>query len=79
MTNNLNKTLYGATLLIGLLLFPFLGFSQQEQPKRAAITVNVREITPQKDIVHLPANNTPRIIGQPKAKNIKKVTPLAKK
>ena len=46
-------------LFWGLMLLPALGFSQQEQPKRVTVVVTAREIVPEKEIVQLPADNTP--------------------
>lgn len=47
---------------MGLLMLPFLSFSQQqEEPKRVSIVVTAKEIAPQKEIVQLPADNFPKI------------------
>lgn len=73
MSNNLNKPFYFAFLLLGLLMFPFLGFSQQEQPKRVSVVVTAKEITTQKEVVQLPADNVPTTV------NSKKKTTFSKK
>ena len=56
-------------------MLPFLGFSQQVQPKRVSIVVTAKEITPQKELVQLPADNVPSTINsKPKATLNKKTT-----
>ena len=64
LINNLNSRSCSAILLWALLLFPFLGFSQQEQPKRVAIVVSVKEISAQKEIVQIPADNAPKAVSK---------------
>jgi len=44
-------------------MFPFLGFSQQEQPKRVTVVVTAKEINPQKEVVQLPADNVPTVVN----------------
>lgn len=59
-------------------MLPFLGFSQQEQPKRVTVVVTAKEITPQKDVVQLPADNVPTTVNsKPKAIFSKKVSTYA--
>ncbi|WP_162926628.1 DUF308 domain-containing protein [Pedobacter chitinilyticus] len=54
-------------------MLPFLGFSQQEQPKRVTVVVTAKEITPQKEVVQLPADNMPTTVNsKPKATSSKK-------
>lgn len=64
------------------MLFPFLSFSQQEEPKRVSVVVTVKEITPQKEVVQIPADNTPKAVGKPVVKKIatavKSATPKEK-
>jgi len=67
LTKNQNKPFFYATLLMGLLLFPLLGFSQQEEPKRVSIVVTVKEINPEKQVIQLPADNLPKTINRPHA------------
>lgn len=56
-------------------MFPFLGFSQQEQPKRVSVVVTAKEITPQKEVVQLPADNVPSSVNsKPKATSNRKPT-----
>lgn len=54
-------------------MLPFLGFSQQEQPKRVTVVVTAKEIAPQKEVVQLPADNIPVTV------NSKTKTTLSKK
>lgn len=42
--------------------FPFIAFSQQEEPKRVSIIVIAKEINTEKEIVQLPATNLPPVI-----------------
>ncbi|SOD17456.1 hypothetical protein [Pedobacter xixiisoli] len=70
MANHLNKPFHFTILFLGLLLSPFLGFSQQEEPKRVSVVVTAKEITPQKEVVQIPADNTPKVA-------IKSTTPKA--
>lgn len=50
--------------MIGLLALPFLGFSQQqEEPKRVTVVVKSTEVSTQKEIVQLPADNLPKVIS----------------
>lgn len=75
LSNNLNKSFHYAFLLFGLLMLPFLGFSQEEQPKRVTVVVTAKEITPQK-VVQLPADNVPTIVSSKPKIAIKKKTPI---
>lgn len=60
---------------MGMLMLPFLGFSQQEQPKRVTVVVTAKEIAPQKEVVQLPADNVPASVNsKPKATLNKKTT-----
>lgn len=62
MAKKLNKSnLHTILFIIGLVLAPFLVFSQQEeQPKRVTVTVSATPITAEKEIVQLPADNLPQ-------------------
>ncbi len=61
-------------------MLPFLGFSQQEQPKRVTVVVTAKEITPQKELVQLPADNVPTTVSRKlKATSSKKTTYTATK
>lgn len=65
---------------MGMLMLPFLGFSQQEQPKRVTVVVTAKEIAPQKEVVQLPADNVPATVSsKPKATFSKKTTYTAAK
>ncbi len=65
---------------MGMLMLPFLGFSQQEQPKRVTVVVTAKEITPQKEVVQLPADNVPATVNsKSKATLSKKTTYTAAK
>ncbi|MNK08670.1 hypothetical protein D3C87_266130 [compost metagenome] len=72
MGNNLNKPFYYATLFLGLLLSPFLSFSQQDEPKRVSVIISAKEITPQKEIVQIPADNIPKAVSKPTPKTLVK-------
>ncbi|WAC42173.1 hypothetical protein [Pedobacter sp. SL55] len=41
------------------MLLPALGFSQQEQPKRVSVVITAKAIVTEKEIVQIPADNTP--------------------
>ncbi len=70
MTNNLYKLFQCAILFTGLLLLPFSSFSQQEEPKRVTVVVTVKEIPQQKEIVQLPADNTPKKVSKATEKTV---------
>ncbi|RZL20408.1 MAG: hypothetical protein EOO96_25145 [Pedobacter sp.] len=72
MGKNLNKPSYYATLFLGLLLSPFLSFSQQDEPKRVSVIVSAKEIAPEKEIVQIPADNTPKVVGKSFTKAVAK-------
>ena len=65
LENNLNKSFYYIILFMVLWLFPFLSFSQQEQPKRVTVVVTATETAVQKEIIQLPADNVPQAIDKP--------------
>jgi len=56
-------------------MLPFLGFSQQEQPKRVTVVVTAKEIAPQKEVVQLPADNIPVTINSKPKGVFKKKNP----
>jgi hypothetical protein len=65
LSNNLHILKLRILLLAGGILVPFFSFCQQEETtKRVSIVVSVKELTPTKEIIQLPANNTPILISK---------------
>ncbi|WP_199118102.1 hypothetical protein [Pedobacter sp. ASV28] len=65
MSNNLHILKLRILLLAGGILVPFFSFCQQEETtNRVSIVVSVKELTPTKEIIQLPANNTPILISK---------------
>lgn len=60
------------------MLLPALGFSQQEQPKRVSVVVTAKEIVAEKEIVQIPANNTPIVTAPLNIAHKSKVAPTKK-
>ncbi|MDQ8004459.1 MAG: hypothetical protein REI64_06625 [Pedobacter sp.] len=79
MTDNRNSFFYGVILFTGLLLLSLSGYSQQEEPKRVTVVVTAKEIAPQKEIIQVPADNLPKVVSKPAAKQKTKATEISEK
>lgn len=51
-------------MLTGVVSLPFFGYTQQDEPKRVAVLVVVREIPAAKEFVQLPATNLPIVVDE---------------
>ncbi len=63
MKNYLNRFICCVALLTGVVSLPFFGYAQQDEPKRVAVVVVAKEISPTKEFVQLPATNLPIVVG----------------
>jgi cytoskeletal protein RodZ len=79
LIENSNKFYYNFILFLGLLLFPIFVFSQEEQPKRVTVIVTAKEISGQKEVVQIPADNVPKNVKESVKKSVKESSPTAQK
>lgn len=70
LNNKLNIPVSYIFFFTGMMLLPFFGFSQQEEPKRVSVVVVASEIAGSKEIVQLPATNLPLTISRRYKRNI---------
>ncbi|WP_461788575.1 hypothetical protein [Pedobacter sp.] len=64
MKKTLHSAIFYTILFLGL-ISPMLVFSQQDTPKRVSVVVTAKEISPDKQLVQVPADNLPKTISKP--------------